>query len=417
MFAVADFAVFFKVLLLIAVALVILVSVDYMPRLSRFHGEYHALVLLAALGMMLMVSAIDLISIFVAVELTSICFYALVGILKDKKSLEAALKYVLIGGIASAVLLYGMALTFGFTGKTQLLEIAQVIQNLLGEGSILSSPGLVLGIVLLIAGFGFKIAAVPFHMWAPDVYEGAPTPITLYLSIGSKVAGLAVIMRLFISSFHTPEALSLDWGLIFAVLSVITMTTGNILAVQQTNIKRMLAYSGIAHSGYILVGLAATGFLPIGDLTGPNSILFYVAGFVVSDLAAFIAIIAITNKTRSDSIKSFNGMGKISPLLASGLTLSMLSLSGIPPAVGFIAKFYIFSAAASSGLLWLVIVAVLNSVISAYYYLRVVKITWFDKPTIEGPISTSLALRSALLISSLGILLLGIVPGLIMRFL
>ncbi|MDD4874538.1 MAG: proton-conducting transporter membrane subunit, partial [Dehalococcoidales bacterium] len=155
----------------------------------------------------------------------------------------------------------------------------------------------------------------------------------------------------------------------------------------------------------------------IGDLTGPNSILFYVAGFVVSDLAAFIAIIAITNKTRSDSIKSFNGMGKISPLLASGLTLSMLSLSGIPPAVGFIAKFYIFSAAASSGLLWLVIVAVLNSVISAYYYLRVVKITWFDKPTIEGPISTSLALRSALLISSLGILLLGIVPGLIMRFL
>ncbi len=414
MLAVDNFALFFKLLFLVIAALVILASVDYVNKFARFHGEYHALVLLATLGMMLMAATIDLISVFIALELTAISFYILVGFLKDKKSTEASLKYVLLGGVASAVLLYGMALTFGFTGKTQLIEIAQAVQGIPPE-TLLASPGLILGLVLLVAGFGFKIAAVPFQMWVPDVYEGAPTPITLYLSVGSKVAGFAVILRVFFSAFGLPEPLSLDWGLVFAILSAIGMTLGNIIAIQQSNIKRMLAYSSIAHSGYIMIGLATVGLSPAVDLLGQSSILFYVVAFALADLAAFIAVIAISNKLGSDLIKSYAGMGKQAPLLALALTLSLISLIGLPPTAGFIAKFYIFSGAASNGLLWLVIIAVINSVISAYYYLRVVKVMWLSEPTHEGKVPSSAALRLALAISCLGIIIFGIAPAIIMK--
>jgi len=414
MLAVDNFAVFFKVLLLAIAALVLLASVDYVSKFSRFHGEYHALVLLATIGMMLMAASIDLISIFVALELTAISFYALVGFLKNNKSIEASLKFVLLGGIASAVLLYGMALTFGFTGKTQLMEIAQAIQGMPLE-SLLASPGLALGLVLMVAGFGFKIAAVPFHMWVPDVYEGAPTPITLYLSAGSKVAGFAIILRVFFSAFGSPESLSQDWGVIFAVLSVIGMTMGNVLAIQQANIKRMLAYSGIAHSGYIMIGLATVGLSTTVDFTGQSSILFYVIAFALAELAAFTSVIAISNKLNSDLIKDYAGMGKRSPLLSLALTLSLISLIGLPPTAGFIAKFYIFTGAAGSGLLWLVIAAVINSVISAYYYLRVAKVMWLGEPLYEGKTPSSTALKLALAISSLGILLLGIAPTVVMK--
>jgi len=303
MLAVDNFAVFFKVLFLFIAAMVILVSVDYVNNFSRFHGEYHALLLLATLGMMLMAAVTDLLSIFIALELVAIPFYVLVGFLKDDRSTEASLKYVLLGGVTSAALLYGMALTFGFTGQTQLLEIARVVQGMTGE-SLLASPGLILGLVLLIAGFGFKIAAVPFQMWVPDVYEGAPTPITLYLSVGSKVAGFAVILRVFFSAFVLPEALSLDWGMIFAVLAAVGMTLGNVLAIQQGNIKRMLAYSGIAHSGYIMIGLATLGLSQAGDAIGQSSILFYVVAFALADLGAFAAVIAISNKLGSDRLSA-----------------------------------------------------------------------------------------------------------------
>jgi len=398
--AVDSFALFFKLLFLVIAALVILASVDYVSRFTRFHGEYHALLLLATLGMMLMAAATDLISIFVALELTAISFYVLVGFLKDRKSTEASLKFVLLGGIASAVLLYGMALTFGFTGKTQLLEIAQVIQGMSSQ-SLIASPGLILGIVLLVAGFGFKIAAVPFQMWAPDVYEGAPTPITLYLSVGSKAAGFAVILRVFYSAFMLPEPLSLDWGTIFAVLSAIGMTLGNVIAIAQTNIKRMLAYSSIAHSGYIMIGLAVVGLSQATDMLGQSSLLFYVVAFALADLVAFTAVIAISNKVNSDLIRDYAGMGKQSPIL--------------PPTAGFIAKFYIFTGAIGNGLLWLVIVAVVNSVISAYYYLRVVKVMWLGEPIHGGKVPSSLALRLALAISCLGVLILGIAPDFLMK--
>jgi len=414
MLAVDNFALFFKLLFLGIAALVILASVDYVSKFTRFQGEYYALVLLSALGMMLMAATAELISIYIALELTSICLYVLVGFLKDPKSTEASLKYLLLGAIASAVLLYGMVLVFGFTGKTQLGEIAQVIQAMPPQ-TLLASPALILGIVLLVAGFGFKIAAVPFHMWVPDVYEGAPTPITAYLSVASKAAGFAIILRVFYSAFGFPPWLSLDWGLIFAALSAIGMTLGNVVAIPQTNIKRMLGYSSIAQAGYLMVGLATVGLSPAADILGRSGLLFFLASYALTNLGAFIAIIAISGKLNSDLIDDYSGMGKRAPLLALALTLCLISLIGLPPAAGFMAKFYIFSGAVQHGLLWLVIIAVINSVISAYYYLRVVKVMWLGEPASEEKVPSSGALRLALSLSCLGVLLLGIIPGYLMR--
>ena len=414
MLAVDNFALFFKLLFLAIAALVILASVDYVSNFAHFRGEYYALVLLSTLGMMLMAATAELIAIYVALELTSISLYILVGFLKDPKSTEASLKYLLLGALASAVLLYGMALVFGFTGETQLGEIARTIQTMPPQ-TLLASPALILGIVLLVAGFGFKIAAVPFHMWVPDVYEGAPTPITAYLSVGSKAAGFAIILRVFYSAFGLPDWLSLDWGLIFAVLSAIGMTLGNVVAIPQTNIKRMLGYSSIAQAGYLMVGLATMGLSPATDILGRSGLLFFLASYTLANLGAFITIIAISGKLNSDLIDHYSGMGKRAPLLALALTLCLISLIGLPPAAGFMAKFYIFSGAVHHGLLWLVIIAVVNSVISAYYYLRVVKVMWLGQPASAERMPSSPALRVALSISCLGVLLLGVIPGFIME--
>ena len=414
MLAVDNFAIFFKMLFLGIAFLVILSSTNYVSKFSKFQGEYYALVLLATLGMMLMAATTNLIAIYIALELTSISLYALVGFLKDKKSTEASLKYLLLGAVASAVLLYGMALIFGFTGKTQLGEIAQVIQSL-PPMTLLASPGLLLGIVLLVAGFGFKIAAVPFQMWVPDVYEGAPTPITAYLSVASKAAGFAVILRVFFSAFGLPVWLSLNWGLIFAALAAISMTVGNIIAIPQANIKRMLGYSSIAQAGYLMVGLAAMGMASAENILGQSGVLFFLASYAFTNMGAFIAIIAISNKLNSDLIEDYSGMGKRAPLLALALTLCLISLIGMPPAAGFMAKFYIFNAAIQNGLLWLVIIAVINSVVSAYYYLRVVKVMWLGKPASEEKIVSSGSLRVAMSVACLGVLLLGVVPGFVME--
>jgi NADH-quinone oxidoreductase subunit N len=307
-----------------------------------------------------------------------------------------------------------MALVFGFTGETQLASIAASIQAMSPSG-LLSSPGLILGLVLLIAGFGFKIAAVPFHMWAPDVYEGAPTPVTLYLSTGSKIAGFAVILRVFFSAFNLPEGLGLDWGTVFAVLSAFGMTLGNVLAIQQGNIKRMLAYSGIAHSGYIMVGLATIGLSGAADTIGQSSMLFYIVAFALADLAVFTAVIIISNSIKSDHIKDYVGLGKRAPVLAVALTLGLISLLGLPPAAGFMGKFYVFTGAAANGLLWLVIIAVINSAVSAYYYLRVARLMWMGEPAEEGGLPSSAASRLVLAVVCLGILLLGLAPSLLME--
>jgi NADH-quinone oxidoreductase subunit N len=410
MFVVDKFALFFKLLFPVMSALVILASSDYVSKFQDFQGEYYALVLLSTLGMMLISAATDLISIFVALELISISLYALVGFLKDAKSTEASLKYMLLGAIASAILLYGMAFVFGFTGKTQLGDIAAAIKNLSISG-VSAAPGLMLGLVLLIVGFGFKIAAFPFQMWVPDVYEGAPTPVTAYLSVASKAAGFAIILRIFYTSFSFPSWLSHDWGMIFAVLAAIGMTVGNIVAIPQTNIKRMLAYSSIAQAGYLILGIATMGFTPLmSQPLGQSSLMFFLAGYAVTNLGAFIAVVAISNKVGSDRISDYDGVLKRSPMLGLALTLCLISLTGIPPTAGFLAKFYIFSSAVQHGLLWLVIIAVLNSVISAYYYLRVVKVMWFNEPKFDGNVPTTFSLRAALLICCIGVILLGILP-------
>ena len=408
MLVVDEFSIFFKFLILGIAALVIISSVDYVSKFARFQGEYYALVLFSAIGLMLMASTGELISIYVALELSSISLYALVSFLKDPKSSEAGLKYMILGAISSAVLLFGMAFVYGLTGTTNLEQIVDKLSSLLASGQLWDSPALVMGIVLMVAGFGFKIASVPFQMWVPDVYEGAPTPITAYLSVASKAAGFAVIIRVFYTAFGT-DLLSENWAMLFAVLGAITMTLGNVVAIAQTNIKRMLGYSSIAHAGYLMVGLAAVSSL------GRSGVLFFLASYALANLGAFIAIIAISNKTNSDEISDYSGMARRSPVLALVLAFCLISLIGIPPTGGFIAKFYIFNAAIQQDLLWLGIIAVLNSVVSAYYYLRVVKVMYVGTAASEEAIPSSTPLRAALTITSLGVLLLGIYPWVVLR--
>lgn len=408
MLVVDEFAIFFKIFFLSVAILVILSSTGYISKFPRFQGEYYALILLSVIGMMFMASTRELISIYIALELTGISLYALASFLKDPKGSEAGLKYLLLGAIASAILLYGMALLFGLTGKTHLGEIAEVIKT--AE----LSPALLLAVVLLIVGLGFKIASVPFQMWVPDVYEGAPTPITAYLAVASKAAGFAVILRLFYSALGEPQWLAVDWGITFAVLSAITMTLGNIMAIPQANIKRLLGYSSIAHAGYIMMGLAVLGLAP-GEVWGKSSILFYFTAYGLTTLGAFIAVIAISERINSDLIEDFAGMAKRSPGLSLGLALCLVSLIGFPPTAGFIAKVYIFSAAVHYNLIWLVVLAVLNTVISAYYYLRVVRVMYFVEPLSPEKFSPPGALNSALLICCFGVMLLGVYPTLFLK--
>jgi NADH-quinone oxidoreductase subunit N len=304
-----------------------------------------------------------------------------------------------------------MAFVFGVTGQTQLTSIVQSLTSM-GIGSLTANPALMMGIIMLIAGFGFKIAAVPFQMWVPDVYEGAPTTITAYLSVGSKAAGFAIILRVFLSAFHAPVALGHDWGIIFAALAVISMIVGNVAAIPQTNIKRMLGYSSIAQAAAGVFNIASSSSTGVAAQSG---ILSFLTSYALTNLGAFIAVIAISNKIGSDLITDFAGMGKRSPLLALALTLCLISLIGIPPAAGFMAKFYIFGQAVQNGLLWLVIIAVINSVISAYYYLRVVKVMWFSDAPSPEKVPSSAAPKAALVICCLGVLLLGIIPGLLMK--
>jgi NADH-quinone oxidoreductase subunit N len=412
MLAVDNFAWFFDILLAGTAFLVILATADYAKKFEHFQGEYYALILLSTAGMMFMAAATDLISLYVATELTSISLYVLVSFLKDNKSTEAALKYLLLGAVASAVMLYGMALVFGFTGQTQLGDIAGTLTTM-KLTSLVANPALLVGIIMLIAGFGFKIAAVPFQMWVPDVYEGAPTPVTAYLSVASKAAGFAVILRVFFSAFG--QSFTTDWGMIFAVLAVITMIIGNVTAIPQSNIKRMLGYSSIAQAGYLMVGLAAFGFAPSNSIAGQSGVIFFLAAYALTNIGAFTAIIAITNTTGSDEISDFAGMGKRAPLTALALTFCLISLIGIPPAAGFMAKFFLFRAAVLNKLLWLVIIAVINSVISAFYYLRVVKVMWFNEPASQEKVPSSTAPRLALILCSLGVLVLGVIPGPVMR--
>ena len=315
-----KFALFFKFLFIGAAAVVGLISIDYVQRFERFRTEFFALALYSATGMMLMAATVELITLYISLELSSLPLVALAAFLRDGRSSEGAMKFLVLGGISSAILLYGMVYVFGFTGTTYLGEIAARIGDLSANSDQpFGSYALLLGIALMIAGFGFKITAVPFQMWAPDVYEGSPTPVTAFLSVASKAAGFAIILRVFYVAFPV-ESLSIEWSAVFAALAALSMTVGNLVAIAQSNIKRMLAYSTIAHGGYLLVGLAAVASRTGGDELdfGPSGVLFYLAGYAVMNMAAFSVVIAISNRINSDAIADYAGMAKRAPYLGRG---------------------------------------------------------------------------------------------------
>ncbi len=407
-----KFSLFFKFIFVAVAAVVVLISSDYVKRFERFQGEYYSLVLFSTAGMMLLASTVELITIYIALELTALPVAALAAFLRDGRSAESGMKFLILSAISSAVLLYGMVMVYGFTGSTMLGDIAAQLGSLgLSEGTPFGSYALLFGIVLIIAGFGFKIAIVPFQMWAPDVYEGSPTPVTAFLSVASKAAGFAVILRVFYMAFSM-EIVSQDWSMIFAVLAVLSMTIGNLVAIRQTNIKRLLAYSTIAHAGYLLVGVAAIAARAPGSEPGfgASGVLFYLAGYAATNLAVFAAIIAISNRIDSDKIDDFAGMARRAPYLSAVLALAMISLIGIPPTVGFMGKIYIFGAAVDTNLEWLAIAGVINSVISAYYYLRVVKVMYLSPPPIEERVTSGLPIRVAVVGAFAGVAFFGVYP-------
>lgn len=403
--ALDEYAVFFYFLFAGITATVVLASIDWVNREGRGQGEYYALVLTTCSGLMFLSSARDLISIFIALELSSIPQYILAGWGKDQRSSEAGLKYLLLGAISSSILLYGMALLYGVTGTTLLPDIASAIQ---ADGESYRAL-LVLAMVLLIAGFGFKMAIVPFQMWVPDVYQGAPTPVAAFLSVGSKAAAFAVVTRLFFTALGE-DFLSDDWSMIFAIIAAASMTLGNLMAIVQTDIKRMLGYSSVAQAGTFLIGLAAISVDGAEFTRGASGVLFFTAAYAFTNLGAFVAIIAISQRIGSDQIKDYAGMWKRSPFLSLTLAFCLVSLTGIPPTAGFFAKLYIFDAGIDADLLWLVVVGVLNSVVSAFYYLSVVRQMFLGEPGDEKTIRTSPSIGMAVGVATLGVLVFGIIP-------
>ncbi len=402
--AVDQFAFFFKVLFLIAAAITVLMSERYLDVEHASPGEYYFLILCATLGMMIMAGGIDLISIFIGLETMAVSFYILTGFIKpSQRSNEAAVKYFLLGAFSLGILLYGMSLMYGLSGTTSLRAMAEVFGRTHVDQP--HNPLLVLAVILVVAGVGFKIAAVPFHMWAPDVYEGAPTPITAFLSVGSKAASFAMLLRIFVEGL---PSMSADWRLLFYVLSIVTMTVGNFAALTQTNVKRMLAYSSIAHAGYVLIGVVA------GTARGITATLIYLLIYAFMQLGAFAVIVLLRRQDElGDELKDFSGLHVRNPFAAFAMLLFMLSLGGIPPTAGFMGKFWLFSAAIDAGYYWLAVIGVLNSAVSLYYYIRIVVFMYLKKETIGSEPRTSPALALALAAAVVATLVLGVYPRLL----
>jgi NADH-quinone oxidoreductase subunit N len=398
--AVDRFALFFKILFLVAAAITVLMSVRYLEVEGASPGEYYFLILCATLGMMIMAGGIDLVTIFIGLETMAVSFYILAGFIKpSQRSNEAAVKYFLLGAFSLGILLYGMSLMYGLSGTTNLRVMAT---RFAGQEQ---NPLLVLAVILVVAGVGFKIAAVPFHMWAPDVYEGAPTPITAFLSVGSTAASFAMLLRIFVEGL---PAMSGDWRLLFYVLSIVTMTVGNFAAVTQSNLKRMLAYSSIAHAGYVLIGVVA------GTARGVTATLIYVLVYSFMQLGAFAVIVLLRREdVVGDELKDFSGLHVRNPFAAFAMLLFMLSLGGIPPTAGFMGKFWLFSAAIDAGYYWLAVIGVLNSAVSLYYYVRVVVFMYLKKETIGSEPKATPALAIALAIAVAATLILGVYPRLL----
>jgi len=396
--AIDGFAAFFKVVVLLSAALTLLMSAPYLKVEGIRVGEYYFLILCATLGMMFMASGVELITLFIGLEKMAVSFYVLVGFLKpNPRSNEAAVKYFLLGGFSLGILLYGMSLVYGVTGTTSLAGIAAALR---GQDTSLV---LVLAVILIGAGMGFKIAAVPFHMWAPDVYEGAPTPVTAFLSVGSKAASFAMLLRIFVVGM---PSLGDEWALFFMVLAVVTMTVGNIAALTQSNLKRLLAYSSIAHVGYLLIGVV------VRTERGVAAMLVYLGVYLFMQLGAFAVVAAMRRSDIvGDELKDLNGLSKRSPMAAIAMLFFMLSLGGIPPTAGFMGKVWLFGAAIDAGFIWLAVIAVANSALSIYYYIRVVVFMWINQEEPVGsPIVIGPAMRVALGVALLGTVVLGLYP-------
>jgi NADH-quinone oxidoreductase subunit N len=398
--AVDQFAFFFKIVFLISALLTVLMSARYLEIEGASPGEYYFLILCATLGMMIMAGGVDLITSFIGLETMAVSFYILAGFIKpNPRSNEAAVKYFLLGAFSLGILLYGMSLMYGLSGSTNMRAMATVFAG--QERSLL----LVLAVILVVAGMAFKIAAVPFHMWAPDVYEGAPTPITAFLSVGSKAASFAMLLRIFTIAVPSMNA---DWRLLFEVLAIVTMTVGNLAALTQTNIKRMLAYSSIAHAGYLLIGVVA--YTP----RGIAAMLIYLLIYAFMQLGAFAVVIMMRRRDMiGDELKDLSGLHFRQPFAAFAMLLFMLSLGGIPPTAGFMGKFWLFSAAIEAGYVWLALIGVLNSAISLYYYVRIVVFMYLKKETTGSEPTASPALAFTLAVAVIATIALGVYPRLL----
>ncbi len=383
----------FRMLFLAAAALTSLFATQY-ESLGR-RGEFYVLLLVSTLGMSLMASSADLIMLYLAIETTSIPLYVLAGfIIGDKRSVEAGIKYLLFGAMSSAVMLYGLSLLYGFTGTTQLYDLAARLVT--GQTPQLLIYGV---IALLLVGFGFKISAVPFHFWAPDVYEGGPTPVAGFLSTASKAAGFAVLLRVLQVAFPDQTAF---WTTVIAVLATLSMLLGNYLALAQKSVKRLLAYSSIAQAGYMLIGVAA------GSSLGTSAAIYYLMAYLVTNLAAFGIVTIVEGVVGSDELSAFAGLSRRAPGLALAMLAAMLSLGGIPPFAGFFAKLIVFASAVEANLIWLVLVGIFNAVIGLYYYLVVLKVIYLGRAEDETPIrGIAFSWRLALIVSVIGILILG----------
>jgi len=394
-----DYALFVDVTIAYATGLVLLLSMDYLRRNGIETGEYYALVCFSATGMLLLASAADLIVIFLAVELMSLSLYVLAGFFSGRLvSGESSMKYFLLGAFATGFLVYGIALLYGATGTTNLEKISAAAAGLGRD------PLLVMGLGLLLVGFGFKISSVPFHMWAPDVYQGAPTSVTALIATGSKAAAFAALLRVLLSALPAAQP---DWGTLLWVAAVLTMTVGNVVAIAQSNLKRMLAYSSVAHVGYMLVGVVAGGSL------GNGGVLFYLLVYTFSTVGAF-GVILLLERGGQEAVDlgDYSGLATRHPVLALTLSLFLLSLIGIPPTAGFVGKFYLFAAAIRAGYIWLTVIAVLNSAVAAYYYLRLIVYMYMREPEgLPTAFAPSFAGGLALGIALWGILQLGVMPA------
>lgn len=405
MAVVDNFSVFFHATFILIAILTLLLSASFVRREDIAPGEYYALVLFATTGFMFVASAANFVMLFLAVEVLSIATYILAGLHRqEQRSLEAAFKYFILGAFSSAIFLYGIATVYGALGHTNITQLAATV----GQGDI--SSLLMLGVAFIIVGLGFKVAVVPFHMWVPDVYDGAPTAVTAFMSAGPKAAAFAALLRVFFQGFGT-EAMAVQWAPVFAVLAGLTMILGNLSALTQVSIKRMLAYSSIAHAGYAFVALVTL------DALGAASILYYLVAYAFMSLGAFAVLTVVAKRgERHHAFSDYSGLASTNPILAAVMTLFMFALAGFPPTAGFAGKFYVFSAAVKSGYYILAIIGVLTSVVSIFYYIHVIRVMYMQEPGDGGsPIRVSAVTGTLLGATVLGTLYMGVFPGSILR--